>query len=162
MNSYGLGGKVAVVTGGASGIGRACAHVLARSGADISVWDLDQDAIDVVLQELEAFECRAHGAVVDVSDSSAVDAAMDDVIDKLGHVSVVVANAGIGGEQASCSDYTDEGRHRVISVNLDGVFLVPAGRDPCDEGRWTGRVGHQHGLDPRSRRLRELQRLCRC
>ena len=53
MNSYGLGGKVAVVTGGASGIGRACAHVLARSGADISVWDLDQDAIDVVLQELE-------------------------------------------------------------------------------------------------------------
>ena len=124
MNSYGLGGKVAVVTGGASGIGRACAHVLARSGADISVWDLDQDAIDVVLQELEAFECRTHGAVVDVSDSSAVDAAMDDVIDKLGHVSVVVANAGIGGEQAPSGDYTDEGWHKVISVNLDGVFYT--------------------------------------
>jgi NAD(P)-dependent dehydrogenase (short-subunit alcohol dehydrogenase family) len=124
MNSYGLGGKVAVVTGGASGIGRACAHVLARSGADISVWDLDQDAIDVVLQELERFECRTHGAVVDVSDSSAVDAAMDQVIDKLGHVSVVVANAGIGGEQAPSGDYTDEGWHRVISVNLDGVFYT--------------------------------------
>lgn len=124
MNSYGLGGKVAVITGGASGIGRACAHVLARSGADISVWDLDQEAIDVVLGELEAFECRTHGAVVDVSDSAAVDAAMDDVVAALGHVSVVVANAGIGGEQAPSGDYTDEGWHKVIGINLDGVFYT--------------------------------------
>jgi 2-dehydro-3-deoxy-L-rhamnonate dehydrogenase (NAD+) len=98
--------------------------VLARSGADISVWDLDQGAIDVVLKELEAFECRTHSAVVDVSDSAAVDAAMDDVLAKLGHVSVVVANAGIGGEQAPTGDYTDEGWHKVISVNLDGVFFT--------------------------------------
>jgi NAD(P)-dependent dehydrogenase (short-subunit alcohol dehydrogenase family) len=124
MNIYGLGGKVAVITGGASGIGRACAHTLARSGADISVWDLDQGAIDVVLGELEAFECRTHGAVVDVSDSAAVDAAMDDVVAKLGHVSVVVANAGIGGEQAPSGDYTDDGWHKVIGVNLDGVFYT--------------------------------------
>ena len=63
-------------------------------------------------------------AVVVVSDSSAVDAAMDNVIDKLGHVSVVVANAGIGGQQAPSGDYTDEGWHRVINVNLDGVFYT--------------------------------------
>jgi NAD(P)-dependent dehydrogenase (short-subunit alcohol dehydrogenase family) len=63
-------------------------------------------------------------AVVVVSDSSAVDAAMDNVIDKLGHVSVVVANAGIGGQQAPSGDYTDEGWHRVINVNLDGVFYI--------------------------------------
>ena len=78
----------------------------------------------MVLQELERFECRTHGAVVDVSDSSAVDAAMDNVIGKLGHVSVVVASAGIGGQQAPSGDYTDEGWHRVISVNLDGVFYT--------------------------------------
>jgi NAD(P)-dependent dehydrogenase (short-subunit alcohol dehydrogenase family) len=124
MNTYGLGGKVAVITGGASGIGRACAHTLARSGADISIWDLDQAAIDVVLEELEAYECRTHSAVVDVSDSAAVDAAMDDVVAALGHVSVVVANAGIGGEQAPSGDYTDEGWHKVIGINLDGVFYT--------------------------------------
>jgi 2-dehydro-3-deoxy-L-rhamnonate dehydrogenase (NAD+) len=124
MNSYGLGGKVAVITGGASGIGRACAHTLARSGADISVWDLDQGAIDVVLKELDAHECRTHGAVVDVSDPAAVDAAMDDVVAELGHVSVVVANAGIGGEQSTSGDYTTEGWKRVIGINLDGVFYT--------------------------------------
>jgi NAD(P)-dependent dehydrogenase (short-subunit alcohol dehydrogenase family) len=124
MNTYGLGGKVAVITGGASGIGRACAHVLARSGADISVWDLDQGTIDVVLAELEAFECRTHSAVVDVSDSAAVDAAMADVVDTLGHVSIAVCNAGIGGEQNPSGEYSDEGWHKVIGVNLDGVFYT--------------------------------------
>jgi NAD(P)-dependent dehydrogenase (short-subunit alcohol dehydrogenase family) len=124
MNTYGLGGKVAVITGGASGIGRACAHVLARSGADISIWDLDQAAIDLVLKELDAFECRTHGAVVDVSDAAAVDAAMQEVIDTLGHVSLAVCNAGIGGEAATSGDYSDEGWHKVIGINLDGVFYT--------------------------------------
>ncbi|KGN37501.1 SDR family NAD(P)-dependent oxidoreductase [Knoellia subterranea] len=124
MNTYGLGGKVAVITGGASGIGRACAHVLARSGADISIWDRDQGAIDTVLTELEDFGYRTHGAVVDVTDSAAVDRAMDEVVDVLGHVSVVVANAGIGGEASNSGDYTDDGWHQVIRVNLDGVFYT--------------------------------------
>jgi NAD(P)-dependent dehydrogenase (short-subunit alcohol dehydrogenase family) len=124
MNNYGLGGKVAVITGGASGIGRACAHVLARSGADISIWDTDRDGLELVLKELEAFECRTHSAVVDVSDPDAVDAAMDSVVAALGHVSVVVANAGIGGEQAPSGEYTTEGWHKVIGVNLDGVFYT--------------------------------------
>lgn len=124
MNTYGLGGKVAVVTGAASGIGRACAHTLARSGADVSLWDLDQGALDVVAKELSAYECRTHSAVVDVSDAAAVDAAMDDVVTHLGHVDVAVANAGIGGEAAPTGDYTDEGWHQVIGVNLDGVFYT--------------------------------------
>ncbi|MGO4341439.1 SDR family NAD(P)-dependent oxidoreductase [Pedococcus sp. 2YAF34] len=124
MNSYGLGGRVAVITGGASGIGRACAHILARSGADVSIWDLDQAAIDVVLKELEAFECRTHGAVVDVSDSGAVDAAMDAAVEHLGHVDIAVCNAGIGGDVLASGDYTDEAWHKVIGINLDGVFYT--------------------------------------
>src|SRR6478609_10906290 len=112
MNTYGLGGKVAVITGGASGIGRACAHILARSGADIAIWDLDQSAINTVLKELEAFECRTHGAVVDVSDSAAVETAMDDVMGTLGHVDIAVCNAGIGGEAATSGDYTDDAWHK--------------------------------------------------
>ena len=124
MNTYGLGGKVAVITGGASGIGRACAHVLARSGADISIWDVDRDGLDLVLKELEAYECRTHSAVVDVSDSAAVDAAMDEVVEHLGHVDIAVANAGIGGPQAPSGEYPDEGWHQVIGINLDGVMYT--------------------------------------
>jgi NAD(P)-dependent dehydrogenase (short-subunit alcohol dehydrogenase family) len=124
MNSYGLGGKVAVITGGASGIGRSCAHTLARSGADISVWDLDRGALDVVVKELDAFECRVHSAVVDVSDSAGVDEAMDDVVGALGHVDIAVCNAGIGGEALASGDYTDAAWHQVIGVNLDGVFFT--------------------------------------
>lgn len=124
MNTYGLGGKVAVITGGASGIGRSGAHTLARSGADISIWDLDQGALDVVVKELDAFECRVHSAVVDVSDSAAVDAAMDDVVTALGHVDIAVCNAGIGGEANTSGDYTDQGWHKVIGINLNGVFFT--------------------------------------
>ncbi|MDQ2758492.1 MAG: SDR family oxidoreductase [Actinomycetota bacterium] len=124
MNTYGLGGKVAVITGGASGIGRACAHTLARSGADISVWDLHQEGLDRVVEELEAYDYRAHSAVVDVSDSAAVDRAMQDVLDTLGHVDIAVGNAGIGGTAAPSADYTDEQWHQVTSVNLDGVFFT--------------------------------------
>ena len=124
MNTYGLGGKVAVITGGASGIGRACAHVLARSGADISVWDLDQGALDLVVKELEAYDYRMHSAVVDVSDPAAVDLAMQDVLQTLGHVDVAVCNAGIGGAAVPSADYTDEQWRQVMSVNLDGVFYT--------------------------------------
>ena len=124
MNTYGLGGRTAVITGGASGIGRACAHVLARSGADISIWDRDQDAIDLVLKELEAYDYRSHGVVVDVSEAASVDQAMEEVVTVLGHVSIAVCNAGIGGEALTSGEYTDEAWHHVIRVNLDGVFYT--------------------------------------
>jgi 2-dehydro-3-deoxy-L-rhamnonate dehydrogenase (NAD+) len=124
MNSYGLGGKTAVITGGASGIGRACAHVMARSGADISIWDREQEAIDLVLKELEDYDYRMHGAVVDVCDSAAVERAMDEVVRSLGHVSIAVCNAGIGGESLTSGDYTDDAWHQVLRVNLDGVFYT--------------------------------------
>jgi NAD(P)-dependent dehydrogenase (short-subunit alcohol dehydrogenase family) len=124
MNTHGLGGKTAVITGGASGIGRACAHVMARSGADISIWDRDRHAIDLVLQELGAYDCPVHGVVVDVSHAAAVDQAMDEVVSVLGHVDIAVCNAGIGGEALTSGDYTDEAWHQVIRVNLDGVFYT--------------------------------------
>jgi NAD(P)-dependent dehydrogenase (short-subunit alcohol dehydrogenase family) len=124
MNNYGLGGKTAVITGGASGIGRACALVMARSGADISIWDRDADAIEKVRNEIEGYDYRVQGLAVDVGDSAAVDQAMAQVVDVLGHVSIAVCNAGIGGEALSSGDYTDEAWREVIRVNLDGVFYT--------------------------------------
>ena len=146
MNTYGLGGKVAVITGGASGIGRACAHTLARSGADISIWDLDQGALDLVLRELEDYDYRLHSAVVDVSDSAAVDSAMQDVVDTLGHVDIAVGNAGIGGAAASSADYSDDDWHRVIGINLDGVFYTQ--RAAIRAMRQSGRGGSIINMAP--------------
>jgi NAD(P)-dependent dehydrogenase (short-subunit alcohol dehydrogenase family) len=61
---------------------------------------------------------------LDVSDSAAVDRAMDDVLDVLGHVDIAVCNAGIGGEALTSGDYTDEAWRQVMQVNLDGVFYT--------------------------------------
>jgi NAD(P)-dependent dehydrogenase (short-subunit alcohol dehydrogenase family) len=124
MNTYGLGGKVAVITGGASGIGHACAATMARSGADISIWDQDWSTIELVLKELDAVECRTHGVVVDVGDPASVEAAMAGTLSTLGHVDVMVCNAGIGGAALTSGDYSDEAWREVIRVNLDGVFYT--------------------------------------
>ena len=124
MINYDLEGKVAVITGGASGIGLACAHTMARSGADVSIWDLDQDAVDQTVKSMAQRGFRAHGVVVDVADSARVDAAMGDVVANLGRVDIAVCNAGIGGEANSSAEYSDEGWHKVIAVNLDGVFFT--------------------------------------
>ena len=124
MINYDLDGKVAVITGGASGIGLACAHTMARSGADVSIWDLDTEAVDQTLQSLAQYGHRTHSAIVDVADSARVDRAMDDVVANLGRVDITVCNAGIGGEASISGDYSDQGWNLVIGVNLNGVFFT--------------------------------------
>src|SRR5665647_3475535 len=64
MINYDPDGKVAVITGGASGIGLACAHTMARSGADVSIWDLDKNALDDALSSLDQYGRRTHGAAI--------------------------------------------------------------------------------------------------
>jgi 2-dehydro-3-deoxy-L-rhamnonate dehydrogenase (NAD+) len=124
MIDYELGGKVAVVTGGASGIGLACAHALARSGAAVSLFDLSQAHLDDAAAALEQYGHPTRTAVVDVSDAEQVDAAVEATAEELGGLDIVVANAGIGGESASSGDYSDASWHKVIGVNLDGVFYT--------------------------------------
>ncbi len=122
MIDYELGDKVAVVTGAASGIGKACARALARSGATVALWDLNAESLQETEAELRGTGARTSVAVVDVSDPDAVDTAMSGELDRHGRVDIAVANAGIGGEQNSSGDYSTEGWRQVISVNLHGVF----------------------------------------
>jgi NAD(P)-dependent dehydrogenase (short-subunit alcohol dehydrogenase family) len=124
MINYELDGKVAVITGGASGIGLACAHAMARSGGHVSIWDLDQEAVGQTLQGLTQYGHLTHAAIVDVANSTRVDVAMDDLVSNLGRVDIVLCNAGIGGEASTSGDYSDQGWHQVIGVNLNGVFFT--------------------------------------
>ena len=114
--------KVALVTGGASGIGEACALTFARGGAKVAVVDLNDE-----LGEKTAAAARQAGAKaiylrVDVSDPAAVEKMVADTVKAFGRLDIAVNNAGIGGETNPTGAYSIEGWRKVIDINLNGVF----------------------------------------
>ena len=106
--------RVAIVTGGVSGIGAGIAARLAVEGAGVSLWDHDAAA----LAKAEA----PHTATVDVTDAEAVQRAASDTANALGRIDILIACAGITGPNASVWDYPVAEWDRVIDVNLTGVF----------------------------------------
>jgi 3-oxoacyl-[acyl-carrier protein] reductase len=122
MNNIDLGGRRAVVTGGAQGIGRAVAERLLASGAVVSLWDRDAQLLASALTELSA-TARVHSFAADVSDADAVTAAAAATIDSLGGIDILVANAGITGPNHKLWEYPAADWRHVLDVNLTGVFL---------------------------------------
>ena len=116
MTTGRFGGQVAVVTGGASGIGRAVAQRMAAEGARVSVWDVSRDALDTA-------DFAEHSLCVDQSDSAAVHAAMQSVYDLFGRIDVLVVSAGITGPNVSVQEYPVADWLQVMSVNLNGTFF---------------------------------------
>ena len=106
--------RVAIVTGGVSGIGAGIATRLAAEGARVSLWDHDAAAV----AKAEA----PHTATVDVTDAEAVQRAASDTANALGRIDILIACAGITGPNASVWDYPIADWDRVIDVNLNGVF----------------------------------------
>ena len=115
-----LAGKVAVVTGGASGIGRGLCRQLAAAGVDVAVADIDADGALAVAAELRESGVRAIGVAVDVSDADSVGNLADRAFSKLGAVHVVCNNAGVIVGGTIC-DATEEDWRWLLSVNLGGV-----------------------------------------
>jgi len=113
--------RVAVVTGGGSGMGRAVCRRLAAAGHAIAVLDVDADATERVAKEVEADGGRAIPVAVDVSDRAAVDAAMDEARGAFGPVGILVTSAGIEGF-VSFLDISVEAWERMLAVNLTGTF----------------------------------------
>ena len=116
---FDLGGKVAVVTGAAGGIGAACARLLAEAGARVVATDTDLAAAAAVAAELQP---RGLGIALDVTDAAAVDAAFGRIGAECGGVDILVNNAGIAIRGASLEVSTADWQ-RVIDVNLSGAFF---------------------------------------
>ena len=113
--------RVAVVTGGGSGMGRAICRRLAAQGHGVAVLDIDGDATEQVAKEVQADGGRAVGVTVDVSDRAAVDAAMDQARAAFGPIGILVTSAGIEGFR-SFLDIDVATWERILAVNLTGTF----------------------------------------
>lgn len=117
-----LRGKVAVVTGAGSGIGRAIALQLAKDGADLSVWDLNRAAAEETIAMIKSGGGRAIACAIDASAEGDIAEAAARTRAELGPVTILVNNAGITGFCAF-ADITVETWDRMIAVNLRGPFL---------------------------------------
>lgn len=118
-----LDGKVAIVTGGGSGIGRASAHLFAREGARLVVVDIDGARATAVAEEIAAAGGQAMATTADVSQPEHAEAMVRAAVDAYGRLDVLFNNAGIDGEPGLLADSSIEDWRRVLAVNLTGVYL---------------------------------------
>lgn len=117
----GVTSRVAVVTGGASGMGEATCHELSRRGHRVAVLDINDQAAQRVAEDLRGAGAVALGITADVTDRVAVDAAFAKVRSELGPPTILVTSAGLFGYSAF-ADITPEAWARIIDVNLTGTF----------------------------------------
>ncbi len=137
MNQLDLHDRVAIVTGGARGIGRAIAERLIASGGAVALWDLDGDEAQRAAAEMGG---KASAHRVELTDEAAVRAATEATIARHAQIDVLVNNAGITGGNAPTWELPSAEWRRVVDVNLIGPFLTSSAVIPHMLARGYGRV----------------------
>lgn len=134
-------GQVAVITGGAQGIGLAVAEKLASEGAKVALWDFDADYAQKSAEKLEAEHgVRALAVPVDVADWDAVQAALKTTEENLGPVDIMVNSAGIAGPNAAIEEYPIDDWNQIQAINLNGSFHMLRAVLPGMKERNYGRI----------------------
>ena len=135
MNSYDFKNQVAVVTGGANGIGFSVAERLSKSGASVKIWDLDIEAAQTAAETInaEAVEC-------DITDWISVKNATETSINDSEKIDILVNSAGIAGPNDTVVDYDNKAWDRIISVNLTGTYYVNKAVVPHMKANGYGRI----------------------
>ena len=135
MNSYDFKNQVAVVTGGANGIGFSVAERLSKSGASVKIWDLDIEAAQTAAETInaEAVEC-------DITDWISVQNATETSINGSEKIDILVNSAGIAGPNDTLADYDNKAWDRIISVNLTGTYYVNKAVVPHMKANGYGRI----------------------
>jgi NAD(P)-dependent dehydrogenase (short-subunit alcohol dehydrogenase family) len=124
LGSFRLDGRIVVVTGAGSGIGRACAVACAEAGADVACVDVDAEGAAATGAAATALGRRALVVQADVADEQALEDAFRRIDDELGAADVAFANAGIAGAGGDLEEWTLGDWNEVTGVNLTGVFLT--------------------------------------
>ncbi|HET6433010.1 3-hydroxybutyrate dehydrogenase [Dyella sp.] len=118
-----LSGKVALITGAASGIGKAIAELYAKNGAAVGIADINQQAADAAAAEIRAAGGKAIGIAMDVTDEAAVNAGTDKVVEAFGQLDILISNAGVQIinpiDQFAYADWK-----KMLAIHLDGGFLT--------------------------------------
>jgi NAD(P)-dependent dehydrogenase (short-subunit alcohol dehydrogenase family) len=138
MNMYQgrFAGRTAVVTGGASGLGKASAQRIIAEGGQVSLWDLNAEALAAVAAEIGA----VHFVALDVSDADAVARAADEANRMLGKIDILIASAGITGATGPVHEFPIDSWKRVVDINLNGVFYCSRAVVPFMLANGYGRI----------------------
>ncbi|GHD60847.1 3-hydroxybutyrate dehydrogenase [Jeongeupia chitinilytica] len=148
-----LNGKVALITGAASGIGKDIALVYARAGAAVAIADINLDAAQKTADEINATGARAIGVAMDVTSEEAVNAGTRSVIDAFGRLDILISNAGIQIVNPLV-DYSFADWKKMLAIHLDGAFLTTKAALPHmykdDQGGTVIYMGsvHSHEASP--------------
>jgi NAD(P)-dependent dehydrogenase (short-subunit alcohol dehydrogenase family) len=139
MNQLDLKGRVAVVTGGARGIGYAVAERVLRSGGTVALWDIDAAKLNDACEKLSGLGAVAKCSL-DLTEDSAVQAATQATVARFGKIDILINNAGITGGNAPTWELDPKAWRRVIEVNLVAPYLTSRSIVPLMRERGYGRI----------------------